>query len=120
MVGKAVAEDVIVEGHKPLTDGNHSQEPTRPVQRSPEVAFSVEQLTDWLWRQISDLIPLVVGGVDVSDVLIDFGAICNANRPGATPFYLLFGLLFGLLFVLRTKINCSGHKRRTSRSWLVE
>ena len=48
MVGEAGAEDLIVEGHKPLTDGNHSQEPTRPVQHSPEVAFSVEQLTDWL------------------------------------------------------------------------
>ena len=28
-----------------VTDGNHNEEPTRPVQHSPEFAFTVEQLT---------------------------------------------------------------------------
>ena len=59
-----------------VADGNHGEEPTRPVQRSsPEFAFSVEQLTGHE-RQSSDLIALTVGGVAVPDVLIDSGATC--------------------------------------------
>ena len=60
-----------------MADGNHGEEPTRPVQRSsPEFAFSVEQLTGHE-RQSCDLITLTVGGVAVPDVLIDSGATCN-------------------------------------------
>ena len=59
-----------------VADGNHGEEPTRPVQHSPEFAFSVEQLTDHE-RQSSSLITLTVGGVAVPDVLIDSGATCN-------------------------------------------
>ena len=59
-----------------VADGNHSGEPTRPVQHSPEFAFSVKQLTGHE-RQNSDLITLIVRGVAVSDVLIDSGATCN-------------------------------------------
>jgi len=59
-----------------VADGNHSEEPTRTVQHSPEFAFSVEHLTGHK-RQSSDLIILIVGGVAVSDVLIDSGATCN-------------------------------------------
>lgn len=60
-----------------MADGNHSEEPTRPVQHSPEFAFTVEQLTGHE-RKISDLmVTLIVGGVSVSDVLIDSGATCN-------------------------------------------
>lgn len=46
------------------------------VQNSPEFAFTVEEFTGQD-RQGSGLITLVVGGVDVPDVLIDSGATCN-------------------------------------------
>ena len=59
-----------------VSDGNQSEEPTRPVQLSPEFAFTVEQVTGHEWKS-SDLITLIVGGVAVSDVLIDSGATCN-------------------------------------------
>ena len=59
-----------------VSDGNQSEEPTRPVQHSPEFAFTVEQVTGHE-RKSSDLITLIVGGVAVSDVLIDSGATCN-------------------------------------------
>ena len=59
-----------------VADGNHSEEATRPVQHSPEFAFTVEKLTGHERKSI-DLITLLVGGVAVSDVLIDSGATCN-------------------------------------------
>ena len=59
-----------------VSDGNQSEEPTRPVQLSPEFAFTVEQVTGHEQKS-SDLITLIVGGVAVSDVLIDSGATCN-------------------------------------------
>ena len=59
-------------GADEVADGNHSEEPTRPVQHSPEMAFSVEQLTGHE-RQSSNLITLTVGGVAVSHVFIDSG-----------------------------------------------
>lgn len=58
-----------------VADENHSKE-SRPVQHSPKFVFSVEQLTGHK-RQSRDLITLIVGGVAVSDVLIDSGATCN-------------------------------------------
>ena len=61
---------------KLVADGNHSKELTRPVKHSAEFAFFVEQLTCHK-RKSSDLITLIVGGVAVSDVLIDSGATCN-------------------------------------------
>ena len=76
-----VEEDVVVvaEGCKKtnlVADRNHSQEPTKPVEQSPKFAFTVEQLTGHE-RKSGDLITLIVGGVAVSDVLIDSGATCN-------------------------------------------
>ena len=59
-----------------MADRNHSEKPTRPVQHSPEFAFTVEQLTGHE-RKISDLVTLIVGSVAVSDVLIASGATCN-------------------------------------------
>ena len=59
-----------------VAEVNHSEESTRLVQHSPEFAFSVEQLPGHE-RQSNDLITLIVGGVAVSDVLIDSGATCN-------------------------------------------
>ncbi|XP_068758051.1 uncharacterized protein [Montipora capricornis] len=59
-----------------VADGSYSEGPTGPVQQSPEFAFTVEQLTGHE-RKSSDLITLIVGGVTVSDVLIDSGATCN-------------------------------------------
>lgn len=74
----AVEEDVVVEGHKKqtllLTEITVKNLPDR-FSIVPS-AFSVEQLTGHE-RQSSDLITLVVGGVDVFDVLIDSGATCN-------------------------------------------
>ena len=42
----------------------------------PDYAFSVEQVNDRK-EQRSALVTLVIGGVDVPDVLIDSGASCN-------------------------------------------
>ena len=42
-----------------VSDGNQSEEPTRPVQLSPEFAFTVEQVTGHEWKS-SDLITLIV------------------------------------------------------------
>ena len=42
-----------------VSDGNQSEEPTRPVQHSPEFAFTVEQVTGHE-RKSSDLITLIV------------------------------------------------------------
>ena len=66
-------------------DRNYSQEPTRLV-HSPEFAFPLEQLTGHE-RKSSDLITLIVGGVAVSDVLIDSGATCNV--VGQQPWEML-------------------------------
>ena len=59
-----------------VAEGNHSEEPTRPAQHVPEFAFTVEQLTGHE-RKSSDLFTLIVGGVALSNVLIDSGATCN-------------------------------------------
>ena len=59
-----------------VADGSHSEEPIRPVQHSPEFAFTVVQLAGHE-RKSSDFITWIVGGVVVSDVLIDSGATCN-------------------------------------------
>ena len=59
-----------------VADGNHSEEPNRPVQHSPEFAFIKEQLTGHE-RKSSDLTTLIVEGVAVSNGLIDSGATCN-------------------------------------------
>ena len=62
-----------------VADGNHNEEPTRPVQHSPdspEFAFTVEQLTG-NERKSGDLITMIFGGVAVSDIIVDSGATCN-------------------------------------------
>ena len=50
-----------------------SDQPSERVQRSPEYAFTVESPE----KQDSGLVTLVVGGVELPDVLIDSGATCN-------------------------------------------
>ena len=50
-----------------------SDQPSEQVQRSPEYAFTVESPE----KQDSGLVTVVVGGVELPDVLIDSGATCN-------------------------------------------
>ena len=50
-----------------------SDQPSEQVQRSPEYAFTVGSPE----KQYSGLVTLVVGGVELPDVLIDSGATCN-------------------------------------------
>ena len=50
-----------------------SDQPSEQVQRSPEYAFTVESTE----KQDSGLVTLVVGGLELPDVLIDSGATCN-------------------------------------------
>ena len=52
------------------------QQPSSPVQQSPEYAFSVERPGD-LAVEKSGSVSLVVGGVHLGEVLIDSGATCN-------------------------------------------
>ncbi|KAL9966531.1 hypothetical protein ACROYT_G024619 [Oculina patagonica] len=59
-----------------VAGGNQGGEPPGVVQRSPEFAFPVGQPSG-REKQIDGLVTLVVGGVDVLDVLIDSGATCN-------------------------------------------
>lgn len=59
-----------------VAGGSQGGEPPGFVQYRPEFAFSVEQSSGR--RTLSGgLVTLVVGGVDVPDVLIDSGATCN-------------------------------------------
>ena len=59
-----------------VAGGNQGGEPPGFVQHSPEFAFSVGQSSGH-GTLSGDLVTLVVGGVDVPDVLIDSGATCN-------------------------------------------
>ena len=52
------------------------QQPSSPVQQSPEYAFSVERPGDQAIEK-SGSVSLVVGGVHLGEVLIDSGATCN-------------------------------------------
>ncbi|KAL9974552.1 hypothetical protein ACROYT_G011601 [Oculina patagonica] len=59
-----------------VAGGNQGAEPPGFVQHSLEFAFSVGQPSG-REKQIGGLVTLVVGGVNVPDVLIDSGATCN-------------------------------------------
>ena len=87
-----------------MADGNHREEPTRPVQHIPEFAFTVEQLTGHE-RKSSDLITLIVEGVALSNILIDCGATCNVVGQQTWEMLKLEG------------INCES--RKSARSFLL-
>ena len=59
-----------------VVGGDDGEQFTGPVQRSPDYAFLVEQCVDQV-KQDSGLVTLIIGGVDLADVLIDSGATCN-------------------------------------------
>ena len=52
------------------------QQPSSPVQQSPEYAFLVERRGDRAIEK-GGSVTLVVGGVHLGEVLIDYGATCN-------------------------------------------
>ena len=52
------------------------QQPSSPVQKSPEYAFSVERRGDQAIEK-SGSVNLVIGGIHLGEVLIDSGASCN-------------------------------------------
>ena len=58
------------------------QQPSSPVQKSPEHAFSVERRGDQAIEK-SGSVSLAVGGVHLGEVLIDSAATCNVlSEPG--------------------------------------
>ena len=59
-----------------VVGGDECEKFTGPVQQSPEYAFLVEQCIDQV-KQDSGLVALIIGGVDLADVLIHSGATCN-------------------------------------------
>lgn len=62
---------------RPSLGGEDNEYFTTPVhQQSPAYAFSVEQ-SNGRKEQTSALVTLVIGGVDVPDILNDSGATCN-------------------------------------------
>ena len=65
-----------------VVGGDDGEQFTGPVQQIPEYAFLVEQCIDQV-KQDSGLVTLIIGEVDLADVLIDSGATCNVMSQQA-------------------------------------